>query len=284
MMEWLAEWARSTHACGRELVVWGTGYDACVSSPHINRYADIAFYVSRDWQSVTQFLGRSVCSKEKLSPELHYVLIVTTRFSPQVQAELEELGFQSMYDYVDLARGLPCDIEYRGKLIGKKSYFPNAIYEYIESVGRFTSINGTALAHSDHALTMISTGLVSDLMSDEDRASYSQVIVNSRRNKSNRVKIGNDVWIGANVFINASRVSEIGDGAIIGAGAIVNDNVPPYAICVGVPAKVKKYRFTPERIEILERVKWWEWDERKIRENARLLMEPERFFAEFRAK
>ena len=45
-------------------------------------------------------------------------------------------------------------------------------------------------------------------------------------------------------------------------------DVPPYAIVAGNPAKVVKYRFTGEQIEKLLRIKWWEWNEDKIREVA----------------
>lgn len=50
------------------------------------------------------------------------------------------------------------------------------------------------------------------------------------------VVIGDDVWIGARAII-LPGVS-IGDGAIIGAGALVRSDVPPFAIAVGVPARV----------------------------------------------
>lgn len=60
------------------------------------------------------------------------------------------------------------------------------------------------------------------------------------------VHIGNDVWIGTNVTI--LKGVNIGDGAIVAAGALVNKDVPPYAIVGGLPAKVLKYRFTPEQI------------------------------------
>lgn len=49
----------------------------------------------------------------------------------------------------------------------------------------------------------------------------------------------------------------IGDGAVIGAGAVVTKDVPPYAIVVGVPAKVLKYRFNDEIIEKLLKLQWW---------------------------
>ena len=58
-------------------------------------------------------------------------------------------------------------------------------------------------------------------------------------NKGN-IEIGNDVWVGANVVI-LDGVS-IGDGAIIAAGAVVTKDIPPYAIAVGNPARVIKYR------------------------------------------
>lgn len=48
------------------------------------------------------------------------------------------------------------------------------------------------------------------------------------------VVIGRDVWIGARAIILPGVT--IGDGAIIGAGALVRDNIPDFAIAVGVPA------------------------------------------------
>lgn len=78
------------------------------------------------------------------------------------------------------------------------------------------------------------------------------------------VVIGNDVWIGRNVKILTGVT--IGDGAIIGAHSVVAKNIPPYAIAVGNPCTVKKYRFTEEQIEKLLKIKWWEWDDEKIKE------------------
>jgi acetyltransferase-like isoleucine patch superfamily enzyme len=71
--------------------------------------------------------------------------------------------------------------------------------------------------------------------------------------------IGNDVWIGYNAVI-LSTVRRIGDGAVIGAGAVVNKDVPPYAIVVGNPARIVRYRFSPQTINELLTSRWWEKD------------------------
>ena len=55
-------------------------------------------------------------------------------------------------------------------------------------------------------------------------------------------RIGNDVWMGHNV--NVMGGVNVGDGAVIAAGAVVTKDVPPYAIVAGVPASVKRFRFT----------------------------------------
>lgn len=54
--------------------------------------------------------------------------------------------------------------------------------------------------------------------------------------------VGDDVWVGTNAMILSGV--QIGQGAVIGAGAVVAKDVPPYAIVVGNPATVIKYRFS----------------------------------------
>ncbi|MGC6406593.1 Vat family streptogramin A O-acetyltransferase [Bisgaard Taxon 45] len=77
--------------------------------------------------------------------------------------------------------------------------------------------------------------------------------------------IGNDVWIGYNATIMPGV--HIGDGAIIGTNAVVSKNVPPYTIVAGNPACVIRQRFSPEKIEQLLNLKWWDWDIEKITRN-----------------
>lgn len=79
--------------------------------------------------------------------------------------------------------------------------------------------------------------------------------------------VGNDVWIGVNVIVKGGMT--IGDGAIVGAGAVVTDDIPAYAVAVGVPARVIRYRFEPHEISWLLETRWWDWDERTLRQHSR---------------
>lgn len=54
------------------------------------------------------------------------------------------------------------------------------------------------------------------------------------------VTIGNDVWIGANCSILGGV--NIGNGAVIGAGSVVTKDIPEYAVVIGNPAKIIRYR------------------------------------------
>ncbi len=76
--------------------------------------------------------------------------------------------------------------------------------------------------------------------------------------KDHHCTIGHDVWIGHGVTVLAGV--SIGIGACIGAGAVVTKDIPPYAIAVGVPARVIKYRFDPDTIERIVRSEYWNWD------------------------
>ena len=70
------------------------------------------------------------------------------------------------------------------------------------------------------------------------------------------VIIGSDVWTGHNV--NILPGVNVGHGAVIGAGSVVTKHVPPYAIIAGVPAQVRRMRFSDKVIERQLALKWWE--------------------------
>ena len=85
------------------------------------------------------------------------------------------------------------------------------------------------------------------------------------------LEIGNDVWIGQGASIIRKQGLNIGHGAVIGTGAVVTKAIPPYAIAVGVPAKVINYRFPEGIIERLLELNWWDWPQEFVKKHWPLL-------------
>ena len=69
-----------------------------------------------------------------------------------------------------------------------------------------------------------------------------------------KIIVEDDVWIGMNALILSGV--KIGKGAIIGAGSVISKDIPPYAIAVGNPCKVIKYRFSEEIRKKVNKIKF----------------------------
>ncbi|MDR1398030.1 MAG: CatB-related O-acetyltransferase [Desulfarculales bacterium] len=272
----------------REIVVWGTGAQSWRCSPEVAYLTgkEISFYISNNPPPDGTFMGKPMRAKESYDRAGHYLVVLSSRYRQEIKAEIEILGGRRGWDYCEYfsSSSLPADCHIGGCAVGKHSFLtmPQKYAGHIKSVGRFSSINISCVIGIDHPLNMISTarGGIWDCFNSDNKAEWRS----NYRDAAQRLEIGNDVWIGAQTFINVSRVSSIGDGAIVGAGAVVNDNVPPYAVVAGQPARIIKYRFTPGQIETLLRVRWWDWDDEVINANAKLLIHPELFFEKFGAE
>ena len=83
------------------------------------------------------------------------------------------------------------------------------------------------------------------------------------------ITVGHDVWLGARCIILGGVT--IGNGAVVGAGSIVTSDIPPYAVAVGNPARVIRYRFAPEVIERMQPLQWWNWRDALLRDRVALL-------------
>ncbi|EOX3568207.1 Vat family streptogramin A O-acetyltransferase [Vibrio cholerae] len=81
--------------------------------------------------------------------------------------------------------------------------------------------------------------------------------------------IGNDVWLGYESTIMPGI--KIGDGAIVASKSVVTQDVPPYSIVGGNPAKVLKHRFEPNVVDKLLAIAWWDWSAEKITKNLKAI-------------
>ena len=79
-----------------------------------------------------------------------------------------------------------------------------------------------------------------------------------------RVVLGHDIWLTRMAKVLGGVT--VGTGAIIANGAVVTEDVRPYAIVAGNPAREVGRRFTDEQVEGLLEVAWWDWPETTVRE------------------
>jgi chloramphenicol O-acetyltransferase type B len=129
------------------------------------------------------------------------------------------------------------------------------------SVGRFCSIGPHFLCgYGEHPVNFLSTSPVFYSTQKQCGTSFAD---RDYFTEARRTSIGHDVWIGARVFVRDGV--RIGNGAVVAAGAVVVKDVPDYAVVGGVPARLMRYRFDGGVIRELLDIRWWDWDEAKLR-------------------
>ena len=142
------------------------------------------------------------------------------------------------FDYLDCIR------------VGRFSYGPIEIISFYRGgnliIGNFVSIASGVhfLFNANHHTKRLTTYPIDTLITKTNR--YDDKCIDGD------IVIGDDVWIGRDVLIFSGVT--IGKGAIIGAGAIIAKNVPPYAVVVGNPAKIIRYRFPQYIIDKLMQI------------------------------
>lgn len=151
-------------------------------------------------------------------------------------------------------------------------------HQLIESIGAFCSFAEGCCVHGNHPMEYITTHtmlykgspnapLENSMPYEEYRDApwyFPGVEPKGKIRNERRITIGNDVWLGRNVII--VNYSNIGNGVIAGAGAIITHDVPDYAIVVGAPARIIRYRYNQEQIKALNEIAWWDWPDEIIRE------------------
>lgn len=144
--------------------------------------------------------------------------------------------------------------------MGRYSYIGHDCFFVNVEVGSFCSIaDGCRVGGAIHPINRVSSSPVFHSGKNVMKKNF----CNLQEIETPRTTIGNDVWIGANVCIKAGVT--IGDGAVIGMGAVVTEDVKPYEIRGGVPAKLIKKRFDDETIAKLLESQWWNWDEERLK-------------------
>lgn len=162
--------------------------------------------------------------------------------------------------------------------VGRYSYGPICRnHELIESIGSFCSFAHGVEVVSNHEMKFLTThpmlyagkacpaGWEREYRDYKNEPHYFEgVEPRDVVSKNKRSIIGHDVWLGRNVIItNGAR---IGNGVVAGAGAVITKDVPDYAVVAGVPARIIRYRYTPEQIDALNKIQWWNWTDDEIRD------------------
>lgn len=99
-------------------------------------------------------------------------------------------------------------------------------FTYIDGYGGIVIGSNVSIAHNVSLLTTEHTWNNIDIP-----IKYNSIL-------SKNVSIGDDVWIGCGVRILSGTT--IGSRVVVGAGAVVNKDILPKSLAVGVPVKVVK--------------------------------------------
>lgn len=145
--------------------------------------------------------------------------------------------------------------------MGDYSYVVHDAQIIYATIGRFCSIaSHTRINPGNHPLERVALNHFTYRASAYGLGPDEAGFFDWRR--SHRVTLGHDVWLGHGVIV-LPGVS-IGTGAAIGAGAVVTKDVPPFAVMVGNPARLLRFRFAEPVREALLRIAWWDWSRDKL--------------------
>lgn len=192
---------------------------------------------------------------------------------------LEREGFRYHYDSSRLdsevsaqaSLAFPCHVE--SSRIGRYTYIAQNAWIFRTHIGSFCSIGPNfSCGWGTHPLHGIST---SPMFYSTRKQNGVTLCSEDKVSEFGRIEIGSDVFIGMNVTVLDGVT--IGHGAVIGAGAVVSKDIPPYAVAVGCPIRIIRYRFEPTVISCLLASEWWNGDEQDLQEIEKNFFDVERF-------
>ena len=113
------------------------------------------------------------------------------------------------------------------------------------SIGDHVSINSNVcIGAADKGEIIIGNNVLIGqnvvLRASDHKYSFVDIPIINQGHTGGKIIVEDDVWIGANAVV--TRNTCIGAHSIVGAGSVVTDNIDPYSIVGGVPAKLIKKR------------------------------------------
>jgi len=161
--------------------------------------------------------------------------------------------------------------------VGEYTYIAEQATISHAKIGRFTSIGPRfCCGYGIHPVDQLST---SPMFYSTLKQNGTTLSMSNKVQERLPITIGNDVFIGMNVTVLDGVT--IGDGAVVGAGCVVSKDVPPYAVVVGCPMRILRYRFSEETIAALLSIRWWDWPEEKLSAVEEMFFDVEGFVARY---
>jgi len=175
---------------------------------------------------------------------IKYIVLRLIFAGKHIALETQHINFKSKIgNYTTILEGSVVD---HLTSVGKYAYIGRNCYLTKVSIGNYCSIaNNVSIGQGEHSLSDVSTSAFFYENSYEKLTERDCVV-------------GNDVWIGVDAIV--LRGVNIGDGAVIGANSVVTRDVPAFAVVVGSPARVIKYRFDEGKCEKILGSKWWDFE------------------------
>lgn len=286
---------------GKKIYIYGAGKGGEIVSQVFNDEGiTYCGFVDKRADELKEYNQKEVYNIDDINANEAYLVVSIKHFEASLVETLKGYGFNENKIYY-IAAGeftVSANNEYKGCSIGKYTYGYESMldsFPLVQSIGNYVSINSTARIWNNHPTDSITTHPILDnalFLSWENYQERIKLLSKFGKHRNNHpyedspirdnrpITIGNDVWIGANVILLPGV--NIADGAIIAAGAVVTKDVGPYEVVGGVPAKLIKKRFDDELIEILLRVKWWNWSDEEREANIECLIDIEKFRAKFK--